>query len=332
MSSNTPVLLNGSRTVDNIFELLSYKEDSISLAIAWALRSSPRLLLGFLEHLVGAAAPVDNISIQVHRHESNAGITDIEIESPGILHIIVEAKRGWLLPGIAQLRKYAKRISFSGNRPKRKLLVTLSECSAIFARSHMTERTVEGVPVTHISWKTLASWCRDAGSGASQRERHLLQDLAEYLEIVMTSQRQDSNEVYVVSLGSNTPKGWDTSWIDVVERYRRYFHPVGGSGWPKEPPNYLAFRSQGRLQSIHHVESYGVIENLKMACAGIPDEPTEPHFLYHLGLPIVPGHVVKNGKIWPNGRYWCAIDTLLTCKTVAEARDASNKRRSKPSD
>ena len=37
----------------------------------------------------------------------------------------------------------------------------------------------------------------------------------------MTMQNVDSNWVYVVSLGSGTPKDWKLSWIDVVEKKRR---------------------------------------------------------------------------------------------------------------
>ena len=70
-------------------------------------------------------------------------------------------------------------------------------------------------------------------------------------------QKFDSNWVYVVSLGSGTNPGRNIFWIDVVNDRGRYFHPVG-KGWPKEPPNYMAFRYWGKLRSIHHVESYEV--------------------------------------------------------------------------
>src|SRR5205814_1139717 len=131
--------------------------------------------------------------------------------------------------------------------------------------------------------------------------------------------------VYVVSLASNTEKGWTTSWIDIVMKYSRYFHSVGGS-WPKDPPNYMGFRYKGKLQSIHHVDEYEVIENLKNACPGIPDVPVNPHYLYKLGPAIVPTREVKTGNVYPNGRVWCAIDTLLTCGSVSEARDLTQTR------
>jgi len=69
-----------------------------------------------------------------------------------------------------------------------------------------------------------------------------------------------------------------------------------------------------------------VIENLKDACPGIPDTSTEPHFLYTLGDPIMPANPVLTGNIYPSGRVWAALDTLLTSKTISEARDITKKR------
>src|SRR5439155_19439430 len=102
----------------------------------------------------------------------------------------------------------------------------------------------------------------------------------------MSRQQKDSNHFYVISLASHTEKGWTTSWIDIVMKYSRCFYPVGGN-WPKDPPNYMRFRYKGKLQSIHHVDEYEVIQNLKNACPGIPDVPVDPHYPYKLGPAIV---------------------------------------------
>ena len=57
------------------------------------------------------------------------------------------------------------------------------------------------------------------------------------------TQNQNSNKVYVVSLGK-TEKFKGYTYIDVVEKFGKYFHPFGRnkSGWPVDPPNYIAFR------------------------------------------------------------------------------------------
>ena len=75
-------------------------------------------------------------------------------------------------------------------------------------------------------------------------------------------QTQESNWVFVVSLGSSKREDCDLTWIEIVQNHMKYFHPLGGNGWPKEPPNYIAFRYYGQLQSIHHIEDYVVTKNL----------------------------------------------------------------------
>jgi hypothetical protein len=143
-------------------------------------------------------------------------------------------------------------------------------------------------------------------------------------------QNVSSNLVYVVSLGGEI-ENTGISFRDVVLEHNTYFCPVGGGRgrWPKEPPNYLGFRFDGKLQQIRHVEAYRVAEDDhagfeplkgKVAC------DHERHWVFELGPPIVPNKEVRNGKLWPTHRGWIAIDLLLTRDTVAEARDETNAR------
>lgn len=134
-------------------------------------------------------------------------------------------------------------------------------------------------------------------------------------------QKRDSNWVYVVALAKGKPEDWNISWRDIVRERRRYFHPMGGSGWPKDPPNYIAFRYDGKLQSIHHIDDYEVVTDLHERISEIPSREQDPLFLYRLGEPFGPTKEVRTGKIWGNGRVWCMLDTLFTCETVFEARD-----------
>ena len=38
----------------------------------------------------------ENVTIRLQQVEKDAGITDIEIESPGRFFLLIEAKRGWI--------------------------------------------------------------------------------------------------------------------------------------------------------------------------------------------------------------------------------------------
>ena len=135
------------------------------------------------------------------------------------------------------------------------------------------------------------------------------------------------NSVYVVSLSVN-PIGQsaDYTWVDVVEKDGRYFHPVGNR-WPVSPPNYIGFRYHGELQSVHHIDAYETVADLSQRSSMWPKTDTH-HFVYTLGPAMKPTARVRTGKIYRNARVWCAIDTLLSgvCETIGDARDETSRR------
>jgi len=323
--TTSSTLLIAEREVHNIFQLLGDDEDSISKAIAWAFANAPSFLSVFLKRNCGVKGDHDDVQIRIHRYESGGGITDIELILPGIAHTIIEAKRGWVLPNKSQLTLYAKRQSFLSSAAPIKKILTLSECSQQYAKAHLPVKAIGSVLVEHVAWADIIADAQAAEAQSGHAEKRLLKELANYMRLAMTKQHKDSNLVFVVSLSGRTEPNWLTSWIEVVTKHDKYFHPVG-NGWPKNPPNYIAFRYKGCLQSIHHIDEYEVIDNLKDACPGIPDLPVAPHYLYKLGSAINPTKTVKNGAVYPSGRVWCAIDTLLTSETVAKARDITRTR------
>ena len=308
------------------FTCLGEHENDLTYSLGWALAQSPHFLKAFIQTALTIQTTLENVTIRLQHSEMDAGITDIEIESPGEFFIIVEAKRGWNLPGKMQLEKYAGRQGFSGSKQIKRRILVLSECSRQFALMHLAATKINGIEISPLSWKEVAKVANKARQGSSHAEKRILSELLTYFGGVMTIQNVDSNRVYVVALGSGTPGGWKVSWIDVVEKKRRYFHPVGGSGWPKEPPNYIAFRYHGKLQSIHHVESYKVFDDPHDEFHEIPSEDWGPHFLYELSPPFAPANEVKTGKIFRNGRVWCMLDALFLAETISAARDLSNQR------
>jgi hypothetical protein len=143
-------------------------------------------------------------------------------------------------------------------------------------------------------------------------------------------QNQRDNMVYVVSLGWR-PTAWSPiSPRDIVLQHGRYFHLVGGGagGWPKEPPNYLGFRFDARLQQIRHVDDVVVSERPRDFLPGFGPEYDfdQPHYLYTLGPPIEPSREVGSGKVTRALRVWAALDLLLTSSTISEARDLTDAR------
>ncbi|MGB6429350.1 MAG: hypothetical protein WBF06_02105 [Candidatus Acidiferrales bacterium] len=320
-------LLLHKRTVKSVFSLLGEHENAITYSVAWALSQSPHLLGNFVHYALGIAPDLSNVVIRLQQHEKQAGITDIEIESPGKFFLIVEAKRGWTLPSQKQLKTYAQRPSFRASKGLPRRILVMSECSREFALLNLETRKTSGVEIHPISWKQMARLAVEAQSDCSHAERRILRELLTYLRGLMTMQNIDSNWVYVVSLGSGTPEGWKISLIDIVKKRRRYFHPVGKT-WPKEPPNYVAFRYHGKLQSIHHIEGYDIFLNPHDKFAEIPNNAEwGPHFLYKLGPAFSPARTIRTGpRIQRNRRSWCMLDTLFVAKTISEAEELSNKR------
>ena len=318
-----------SRKVDSLFQLLGEHENDITYSMAWALAQSSSFLRAFLQKVVGREVKIDEVLIRLQQYESGRGVTDIEIELPGEIYIIIEAKRGWNLPDRRQLETYANRNSFKVSNASFKQLIALSECSRDYAKSRIDQK-IAGVQVKSISWKEvaeIASKARPEGKG-SHAENRLIKELLTYMGGIMTVQNIDSNWVYVVSLSKDTPEGWGISWIDIVEQKNHYFHPVG-EGWPKEPPNYIAFRYDCKLQSIHHIDEYEVITNLHERIREIPSEERKPYFLYTLGRAFAPPKKVRTGKIYRSTRVWCMLDTLFTCDTISDALDLSQKRKNR---
>jgi hypothetical protein len=318
-------ILLHQKQVKSVFHLLGERENDITYSVAWALAQSPRFLTTFVRNVLGIAIDSSNVVIRLQQPEKETGITDIELEAPGKFFIIVEAKCGWHLPSRKQLETYVHRPSFNARKGVPRRLVVMSECSREYALLKLGATKIEGVVVHPFSWKRIAEIANQSQRGCSHAEKRILSELLTYLRGLMTMQNVDSNWVYVVSLGGGTPDKWKISWIDIVEKKRRYFHPVGGM-WPKEPPNYIGFRYHGKLQTIHHVEGYEIFDDPHDKFREIPSDDWDPHFLYKLGRPFAPANEVRTGNIFRNGRVWCMLDTFFVTETISQARDLSKKR------
>lgn len=317
-----PELLLHNRRIESIFNLLGQKENDITLSIGWVLSRCPTLLTRFLRTVHGNRSPRHRgeLVVALQEFQKDSGITDLEVRGEDI-HVIVEAKRGWTLLSREQLSKYVRR--FKASKAGRPIILTMSECSEDYARHHLPG-SVGGIPIRHMSWREMSKL--SSKSGGTRAEKRLMQEFRTYIATIVNMQPQESNWVYIVSL-SNHEWAPGLNFIQVVEERSRYFHPYGRGGWPKEPPNYIAFRYGGRLQSIHHIEQAEVIRNFHPHFPEARNREVEPHFLYKLGPAIRPGHEVRNGDgVQRSVRRWAFLDLLLTSKTISAACKASKRR------
>lgn len=313
--------------VTNVFQLIGTLENDITKSIAWGFCKCPVFLGNVIQKLLNISIKTDDVAIKYQTYEKEKGITDLEITDYDSFYMIIEAKRGWILPDVDQLAMYSSRSSMIDNSAKHKIIVSMSECSEEYADLYLPAKIINGIHISHISWKSLYTIADKSICGSNNAQKNILRELRNYLGGIASMQKKDSNWVYVVSIADGLIDNCQLSWKDVVNDKHRYFHPVGGNGWPKEPVNYIAFRYNGKLQSIHHVDNYNVVRNLHVCISEMPDYTEDRNFfVYHLGPAIKPDHDVKTGKIFPSGRVWAMLDLLLTSDTVSQARDLSNAR------
>jgi hypothetical protein len=321
------VYLHGTE-ITNVFRLLGADENSASFALGWAFERSAHYRRLVAEVVFGETPELDDVIVSLQTHGEDRGYTDVELRSGQQLHAILEAKLSWALPSLDQLNRYVDRLRNEG--AKRQRLISVSAADQLYA-SRRLPSTLGGVGLSHLSWSDLQRLATKAVTLASRREeklwlRHLIQHLQEFTSM----ERQSSNTVYMVVL-SNQPMvvGQAHTWIDVVEKDSCYFHPVGDgtNSWPPQPPNYIGFRYGGRLRSVHHIDSFEVLQDLS-TCNPLWLKTDTAHFVYRLGPPMCPAREMRNGNIYPTGRFECAIDTLLSgaFDTISDAL-AETKRR-----
>lgn len=297
----------------NVFQLLGNDENSATYALGWTLEHCPAFLHAFACHIAGKHLDSSDGRIDLQKPGSDGGYTDVEIHYGKDLHCIIEAKKGWVFPSLTQLRKYKPRLDREKARIKR--MVSVSAATDEIARLQLP-KNIDGVPLIHLSWGQIRSLAQKSlSSTKAPKERVWIESLVTHLEEYTAMNTWRDNMVYVVSLGSQAMReGGTHTWIDVVEKDNAYFHPIG-DGRAKQPPNYIAFRYKGKLQSIHRIESHeiwtNVAEKNPLWC-----DTDRPHFVYKLGPAMRPPRALKAGSTGDSVRQarlvWCAIDTLLS--------------------
>jgi len=315
----------------NVFHLLGNDENSATYALGWTLDRCPAFLNILVNHIVGRPLKPSESRIVLQKFGSDGGYTDIEIHFGSELHCILEAKQGWVLPTLAQLQRYKPRLDRDNLKSSHKFIVSISASSDEISRLRLP-KDIAGVPLVHLSWGLIRALAiKSLNQTKRLEERIWLKELATHLENFSAMDTLRDNMVYVVSLGSGEMRvGGTHTWIDVVEKDGAYFHQVGNH-WPQQPPNYIAFRYRGKLQSVHRIEAHEIWTNVSeknpLWC-----DTTKEHFVYKLGAAMRPPRDLKAGgtgdTIKQSARVWCAIDTLLTGQFdyLGQARDETKKR------
>jgi hypothetical protein len=308
------------RSTASVFDLLGRDEVDLTAALGWTLTRSPALL-GTLWERLGMPGEPDAVGAALEVAD-DLGRTDLELTGVDA-RVVIEAKKGWLVPGEVQLSKYLGRFDAFGSR----LLVSLSDSSAAWARHQLPEH-VGGVPVRHVPWDDIRVDVRAARQASKSAERLWLDELSNYL-MGATAVRDVADQwAYCVVVSGASPATGGRTFREFVIKERIYFHPYGGrNGWPKRPPRFMAFRWGGRVRQINRVVAHEVVPHLNDRLPGIPrgmDGADHPHIIYSLG-PDIPIPVIPTKGVYPNGRVWALLDQILTQPTLGDAVRESKK-------
>ena len=123
----TDLFLHG-RQLHTVFDLLGDKENDITYSVGWALSQSPAFCDSFIKAVFPKKPIGEVLAIHLQHHGKDKGYTDVEVIANDA-HIIVEAKRGWKLPLLSQLRRYTSRFK---TNVKQRALVVIAECLRLF--------------------------------------------------------------------------------------------------------------------------------------------------------------------------------------------------------
>lgn len=297
-------LLLHDEEVESIFDLLGCNENGLTYALGWVLSNNKELLKAIVERVAGKDYPCMDYEVRLQEfQEKDQGFTDIELSIDDSLFIIMEAKIGWRLPDQRQLAKYIGR--FKGYKACAKRLVVISECRREYAIQAL-KKTGSKIPVQYLSWHEISSLVHKTRKKLGSKQKRICSDFERYFKKVINTQNLISNKVFCVALNDEN--------FEIVMEKNRYGYPLR-KGWPHDPPNYIAFRREGKLHSLHHVDGYKIEES-----------PQGPRVKLLLDKPFKPTSEVKNGNIYGNQHLWFDLDTVFTCQSIQEARDLTQKR------
>ena len=313
--------------MSSVFDLLGHNENDLTGSLAFALSRSESLYEALIQRVwpdaeAGVSGADVALALEVADHD---GRTDLEIRVKDAL-LIVEAKRDWELPGTEQLRRYAKRVNDSSGIGA---LITLSQASPQLASSQLPAR-IDGVAVRHLPWRHVMDDITAIRRSCRGQERLWLEEFRTYLQGVIRLRRVEDSWTYCIVLNNEMPDdGGKYTFLEYVTKANCYFHPVGISGWPQEPPNFLAFRWSGAVQRIHRVKHAEVLPTLLHRWPKLRKSPgtMRPHMVYDLGPQLPPFEPIPNGAPYRANRLWVLLDQLQTAGTLKAAHDASRALR-----
>jgi hypothetical protein len=140
----TPRLDVHGRDVRTPFGLLGTSENALTFSLGFTFQQCPRLLKCFLRDVGIAGVRPDllrSARIYLQRTSSAEGrdITDVEIQVPGLAHVIIEAKIGLSVPTLSQCLQYLPRFN-AKKEPQQKLVALVESPATNFIEQYQADK------------------------------------------------------------------------------------------------------------------------------------------------------------------------------------------------
>jgi hypothetical protein len=202
----------------SVFQLTRDDENSATFALGWVLEKSTQYRQLFLKEIFNEALDAEDTLIELQKHSSGGGFTDIELSGPGF-HAILEAKRWWGVSTVEQLEQYAARLASGDAMQKR--LISISAADRSYAQRRLP-RALQDVEIAHLSWGDLRRLAAKAHALATGfQEKLWLREMMQHLKEFVFVDRQIDNNVFGASLGHEPMvTGKSHTGIDFVEKDR----------------------------------------------------------------------------------------------------------------
>jgi len=316
------------KTVCSDYQLLGNDENALTLALGHCMSHEDKFLAAFLRWcgFKGVrSVQTRNAEISIQKYQENEGITDLEIEIPDRIHLIIEAKIGGGIPKECQIDNYIKRLKNTGSKAKVVILTKVKN-----NRTESTLRKKFGKRVEFRTWSGVMELARKLLSNSSHNDSTFkVHSFYGFMKEVYNMSIDADVEVWIVSLSTKwKAKSEDISVADL--HVKHCFWVMG----PRRAPRalYMGFRYNGHLQYIGRIKriDYG----LKSSQIGPKiatefwEKKYEPYNVIRLEKLIPFPKKLPSGNLHSRHVY-CDIDFLLTADTIIEAERLTKKRREK---
>lgn len=321
------------RPVTTPFGLLGTDENALSFALGYTFQQCLPLLQWFLRAIDisgvhRSALQRASIDLQHHRSgEPEQGITDIEVYLRGQFHVIIEAKVGLAVPTIKQCRKYLARFH---DEPNQKLVALIQSPDKALLEGYRKQDPAIKKRLVGFQWADFIPACIRLmlDTDALAQEKHWVRSFYSFLDQEYPM-KAFTTEVWILAISTKPlwPNGM-SHW-DIHRKYNLWWDYTDHS----VRPLYLAFRVDGKLESICRVKNIEhdipIIERAPELQKCREYDFTNPATIWHFEEPVMLAKTLRTGAGMYNRRVRCDLDLLLYCDTVREIEDAMKERRLK---